>query len=54
MSQAIGRLLFDAVEESPAEEVTAPGTSCRSQLGGTDRIDGKPPHPIEKLEAALR
>ncbi|CCQ35333.1 FAD-dependent oxidoreductase (GlcD/DLD_GlcF/GlpC domain fusion protein) [Natronomonas moolapensis 8.8.11] len=54
MSQAIGRLLFDAVEESPADEVTAPGTSCRSQLAGTDRVDGKPPHPIEKLDAALQ
>jgi FAD/FMN-containing dehydrogenase/Fe-S oxidoreductase len=54
MSQAIGRMLFDAVEESPGTEVTAPGTSCRSQLAGTDRTDGKPPHPIEKLEAALQ
>jgi len=54
MSQAIGRMLFDAVEESPGEEVTAPGTSCRSQLAGTDRTDGKPPHPIEKFEAALQ
>ena len=54
MSKAIGRLLFDAVEDSPAEEVTAPGTSCRSQLAGTDRIEGKPPHPIEKLETALQ
>ena len=53
MSQAIGRLLFDSVEESPAEEVTAPGTSCRSQLGDSDRTDGKPPHPIEKFEAAI-
>ncbi|WP_299235998.1 FAD-binding and (Fe-S)-binding domain-containing protein [Natronomonas sp.] len=54
MSQAIGRMLFDAVEDSPAEEVTAPGTSCRSQLADTDRTEGKPPHPIEKLHAALR
>ncbi|TQQ79449.1 FAD-binding and (Fe-S)-binding domain-containing protein [Halonotius roseus] len=53
MSQAIGRLLFDAVDDAPAETVVAPGTSCRSQLGDTDRYDGKPPHPIEKVADAL-
>ena len=54
MSQAIGRLLFDAVDDSPANTVVAPGTSCRSQLGDTDRYDGKPPHPIEKVADALQ
>jgi Fe-S oxidoreductase len=53
MSQAIGDLLFDAVDDSSAAEVVAPGTSCRSQLADTDRYDGKPPHPIEKVAAAL-
>jgi Fe-S oxidoreductase len=53
MSQAIGRLLFDAVDDSPAAEVVAPGTSCRSQLDDTERYDGKPAHPIQKLADAL-
>jgi len=35
ISKAIGRILFDQVEESGGETVTAPGASCRSQLGGT-------------------
>jgi len=33
ISKAIGRILFDQVEESGGETVTAPGASCRSQLG---------------------
>ncbi len=53
MSQAIGRLLFDAVEDSPAQEVVAPGTSCRSQLADYEKQYGKPPHPIEKVAAVL-
>jgi len=53
MSQAIGQLLFDAVDESPAQEVVAPGTSCRSQLADYEKQYGKPPHPIEKVDAAL-
>ncbi len=53
MSQAIGRMLFDAVEASPAQEVVAPGTSCRSQLADYEKQYGKPPHPIEKVAAAL-
>jgi len=53
MSQAIGRLLFDAVDDSSAAEVVAPGTSCRTQLNDSSRYDGKPAHPIEKVAAAL-
>ena len=53
MSQAIGRMLFDAADDSPAEEIVAPGTSCRSQLDDYEGVDGKPPHPIEKLAAAV-
>jgi len=48
LSQAIGRILFRQVEESPGDQVTAPGASCRSQLG--DRPgEENPPHPIEKF-----
>ena len=53
LSKAIGSMLFDAVDESPAEAVTAPGASCRSQLGDRDGEDEQPPHPIEKVAAAL-
>jgi Fe-S oxidoreductase len=52
LSQAIGSLLFDAVKESPGDVVTAPGASCRSQLG--DHYDDHPPHPVEQLADALR
>ncbi|WP_458186717.1 FAD-linked oxidase C-terminal domain-containing protein [Haladaptatus sp. NG-WS-4] len=50
LSRAIGRILFEQVEESDAERVVAPGASCRTQLDG----DGtRPPHPIEKVANAL-
>jgi Fe-S oxidoreductase len=52
LSQAIGRILFDQVEESPGDVVTAPGASCRSQLGDREGHD-HPPHPVEKLAGAL-
>ncbi len=52
ISQAIGRILFRQVERSPGEQVTAPGASCRSQLG--DRPgEAKPPHPIELVADAV-
>jgi FAD/FMN-containing dehydrogenase/Fe-S oxidoreductase len=52
ISQAIGRILFRQVEQSDGEVVTAPGASCRSQLG--DRPgESQPPHPIEKVAEAL-
>jgi len=52
LSQAIGRILFRQVETSPGDPVTAPGGSCRSQLGDRDGAE-IPPHPIEKIEAVL-
>ncbi|MFB6079391.1 MAG: FAD-binding and (Fe-S)-binding domain-containing protein [Haloferacaceae archaeon] len=53
LSQAIGRLLFDAVDGSDADGVVAPGASCRTQL--SDRPGGeRPPHPVEKVAEALR
>jgi len=53
MSQAIGRILFDQAAESPGDTVVAPGASCRTQLG--DRAGHEtPPHPVQRLEAALR
>jgi FAD/FMN-containing dehydrogenase/Fe-S oxidoreductase len=52
MSQAIGSILFEQVDESDGDEVVAPGASCRTQLG--DRKGGESPaHPVEKLAAAL-
>ena len=53
MSKAIARLLFDAADDSPATEIVAPGTSCRTQLADYEQQHGKPPHPIEKVAAAL-
>ncbi|MFD1633065.1 FAD-binding and (Fe-S)-binding domain-containing protein [Haloplanus ruber] len=52
MSKAIGAILFDQVDDSPGEELVAPGASCRTQLG--DHYDAEPPTPVEKLDAALR
>ena len=52
MSTAIGSILFDQVDDSPGEELVAPGASCRTQLG--DHYDAEPPTPVEKLDAALR
>ena len=53
MSQAIGRILFDQVDASDGDVVIAPGASCRSQLKGRDDEVREPPHPVEKLAAAL-
>ncbi|SMO39979.1 FAD-binding and (Fe-S)-binding domain-containing protein [Halorubrum cibi] len=53
LSKAIGRILFDQVDESPGETATAPGASCRSQLGDRDGAAETPPHPIEKIAEAL-
>jgi len=50
MSEAIGSILFDQVDESAGEQVVAPGTSCRSQLSdlaGSDAV-----HPVEVLARA--
>ncbi|MEF8839458.1 MAG: FAD-linked oxidase C-terminal domain-containing protein [Haloarculaceae archaeon] len=53
MSTAIRSILYDQVDESPAEQVVAPGASCRSQLLDYGRSDEEPPHPIEMAAAAL-
>ncbi|MFB6174213.1 MAG: FAD-binding and (Fe-S)-binding domain-containing protein [Halobacteriales archaeon] len=50
MSMAIGRLLFDQVDDAGGT-VVAPGASCRAQLG--EHLGGEPPHPVEKLAEAL-
>jgi len=57
MSKAIANILTDQIASSHGTEVVAPGASCRSQLKEADvggRPDGEtPPHPVEKLAAAL-
>jgi len=53
MSAAIRSILVDQVDESPAEQVVAPGASCRSQLVDYGDSDEEPPHPIELVAAAL-
>jgi len=51
LSRAIAADALAAVEESDADELVAPGASCRTQFGagGGDR----PSHPVEKLADAL-
>ncbi|WP_129116028.1 FAD-binding and (Fe-S)-binding domain-containing protein [Halegenticoccus tardaugens] len=67
MSQSIGDILVDQIADSDAHVVTAPGTSCRTQLGdrrldpvpedsslADSSIDGEePPTPIELLAHAI-
>ncbi|MFW5937452.1 MAG: FAD-binding and (Fe-S)-binding domain-containing protein [Halanaeroarchaeum sp.] len=53
MSEAIGRILFEQVDEADGETVVAPGASCRTQLGDRATADEEPPHPIETLAAAV-
>jgi FAD/FMN-containing dehydrogenase/Fe-S oxidoreductase len=53
MSKAVADILFGQIEESPAESVVAPGASCRTQLEDWERMDARPPHPVEVLAAAL-
>jgi FAD/FMN-containing dehydrogenase/Fe-S oxidoreductase len=53
MSMAIRQELLDQLDGSSAEGVVAPGASCRSQLVGYEGRADEPPHPIEKVAAAL-
>jgi FAD/FMN-containing dehydrogenase/Fe-S oxidoreductase len=50
LSKAIGRVLYEQVDESDGDRVVAPGASCRTQLD--DHVDD-PPHPVEALATAL-
>ncbi|ELZ24620.1 FAD-linked oxidase domain protein [Haloterrigena salina JCM 13891] len=67
LSQSIGDILVDQIDDSDATVVTAPGTSCRTQLGdkrlepvpsgsslaGSELDDEEPPTPVELLAHAL-
>jgi Fe-S oxidoreductase len=53
LSKAIGRILFRQVSDSEGDRVTAPGASCRSQLGDRGPSAENPPHPIELVAEAL-
>ncbi|WP_226043103.1 FAD-binding and (Fe-S)-binding domain-containing protein [Natrinema sp. DC36] len=67
LSQSIGDILVDQIDDSDATVVTAPGTSCRTQLGdkrldptpsesslADSELDGEePPTPVELLAYAL-
>ncbi|MDS0300350.1 FAD-binding protein [Halogeometricum sp. S1BR25-6] len=67
LSRSIADILVEQIEESDARVVTAPGTSCRTQLGdsrvdpvpadsslaGTDADREGPPTPVELLAQAL-
>ena len=54
LSKAIGRILFEQVDDSDGDTVVAPGASCRTQLGDRVAATDEPPHPIEKVDAARR
>ncbi|MFB6160215.1 MAG: FAD-binding and (Fe-S)-binding domain-containing protein [Haloferacaceae archaeon] len=51
MSKAVGRILYGQIDDSDGDEVVAPGTSCRGQIG--DHEGEAISHPVEKLAAAL-
>jgi FAD/FMN-containing dehydrogenase/Fe-S oxidoreductase len=51
MSQAVGSMLFDRIDDSDGDAVVAPGASCRTQIG--DEYGEKPDHPIERIADAL-
>jgi len=51
LSMAIAAILEEQIAASHGETVVAPGASCRGQLG--QRRGQEPPHPAEKLAAAL-
>jgi len=53
MSESIASVLFEQLDESPAGRPVAPGASCRSQLVPYGDGETEPPHPVEKLAAAL-
>ncbi|WP_254522178.1 FAD-binding and (Fe-S)-binding domain-containing protein [Natrinema caseinilyticum] len=53
MSDAIGEILYEQVEESDGDRVVAPGASCRTQLENRPDASEEPPTPIELLAAAL-
>ncbi|MEF8827440.1 MAG: FAD-linked oxidase C-terminal domain-containing protein [Haloarcula sp.] len=52
LSKAIGRILFDQIDDSDGDRVTAPGASCRSQIGERPSNE-QPPHPVESLRDVL-
>ncbi len=53
LSKQIAGRLFEKIDASGGTPV-APGGSCRSQIGDRDERSENPPHPIEKVAAALR
>ncbi len=53
MSDAIGEILYEQVDESDGDRVVAPGASCRTQLENRPGAGSEPPTPIEVVAAAL-
>ncbi|MFD1686210.1 FAD-binding and (Fe-S)-binding domain-containing protein [Halobellus litoreus] len=52
MSKAVASTLYDQIDASNGETLTAPGASCRAQLGDRDGEE-EPPHPVEMLADAI-
>ncbi len=53
LSMAIGRDVFEMVEESEGNVLVAPGGSCRTQFADSPVAETQPPHPVELLADAL-
>lgn len=53
LSMAIGREVFEQVEESDGDILVAPGGSCRTQFADGPVATSQPPHPVELLAEAL-
>ncbi len=53
LSQSVADILVGQLHDSDGEVVTAPGASCRTQLGDRVETDETPPHPVELVADAL-
>ena len=53
LSQGVADILVEQADDSDGDVLTAPGGSCRTQLGDREETDATPPHPVEKVAEAL-
>ncbi|WP_408959694.1 FAD-binding and (Fe-S)-binding domain-containing protein [Natrinema sp. 74] len=53
MSDAIGDILYEQVDDSDGDRVVAPGASCRTQLENRPDASAEPPTPVEVVAEAL-
>ncbi|WP_254528330.1 FAD-binding and (Fe-S)-binding domain-containing protein [Natrinema gelatinilyticum] len=53
MSNAIGEVLYEQVDDSEGDRVVTPGASCRTQLGDRPGASEEPSTPIEVVAEAI-